>query len=194
MSLPPRRPIYEGRIVNLGLETVHLPNGHELELEVIRHSGASAVVPVLPDGQVVLIRQYRHAGGGFLLELPAGRLEPGEAPEQCAARELREETGYTAGAWQYLLPLLTTPGFTDEVIHLYLARDLVPGDTAHEADEFIERMPMPLSDALGRVLTGEIRDGKTIAGLFAAASHLGVVRWPGLDLERLLRGPEGTGS
>lgn len=183
MSLPPRRPIYDGRVVKLGLETVELPNGARFELEVIRHSGASAIVPLLEDGQVVLIRQYRHAAGGLLLEIPAGRLEPGEEPLHCAVRELREETGLSARNWHPLLPLLTTPGFTDELIHLFLARDLTAGPDAPEEDEWIERVTMPMTEALDRVVSGEIRDGKTIAGLFTAAAHIGLIHWPAFPPE-----------
>jgi len=194
MTSVSRRPVYQGCIVDLGLETLILPNGLPIELEVVRHSGAAAVVPILPDGRVVLIRQFRHAGGGYLLELPAGRLEPGEAPEHCAVRELQEETGYTARRWRYLLPLLTTPGFTDEVIHLFLAEDLEGGPTALEADECIESAIIPLSEALNAILRGEIRDGKTVVGLFTASAHLGRLSWPDQRLEpdAVPHGPTGT--
>src|SRR4030095_1863338 len=120
-----RRDIYRGRIVDLGIEPVTLPNGAEVELEVVRHPGAAAVGPVDAAGWVVLIRQYRHAAGGYIWEVPAGVLDrPGETPEECAARELLEETGLRAERLTRLTAILTTPGFTDERIHLVLAQEL----------------------------------------------------------------------
>ncbi len=173
-----RRSLYRGRIFDLDLETVQLPNGQTVEMEIIRHSGASAVVPVLPDGRVILIEQFRYAGGGMLLEIPAGRLEPGETPVACAARELAEETGYRAGTLSYLQTILTTPGFADEAIHLFLAQDLVEGPPELEFDECLTPLVLPFPEALNRIVSGAIKDGKTIAGLFAAATRLGIVSWP----------------
>lgn len=171
-----RRRIYQGRIVDLGIEDVTLPNGAQVALEVIRHPGAAAVVAVDETGAVVLIHQYRHAGGGYLWELPAGVLDhAGEAPEVCAARELREETGLVAGALTPLGSILTTPGFTDERIHLYLALHLREESSAREADEDIADVArVPFTEALGRVRRGEIVDAKTIAGLHLAAARLGI--------------------
>ncbi|MEM7248895.1 MAG: NUDIX hydrolase, partial [Acidobacteriota bacterium] len=117
------RVIHPGRTVRLELEKVELPGGHVTELEVIHHPGASCVLPFVTDDRVVLIRQFRHAAGGFLWEAPAGKLDPGEHPDRCAGRELEEETGYRAGRLEPLGPILTTPGFTDERIHLYTAHD-----------------------------------------------------------------------
>lgn len=172
------RPVYEGRIVNLAVDTVRFPDGSTGEIEMIRHSGAAAVLPLLsdadgPDPQVLLLRQYRYAAGGYLLEVPAGRPDrPGEDWEKCARRELREETGLTAGTLTYLTTIFTTPGFTDEQIRLYLASDLTRGDTDLDADEFMEPVPLALSDALERVRTGEITDAKTICTLLYAAGFL----------------------
>jgi ADP-ribose pyrophosphatase len=163
-----RREIYRGRVVNLGVETVTLPNGATVELEVIRHQGASAVVPLQEDGTVLLIRQYRHAAGGFIYEIPAGKLDPGENPLACAERELEEETGRRAGRLEHLLTFFTTPGFTDEIIHIYLATELVPGVQNLEHDEVLEVVEMPLEHALQRIADGTIRDGKTIIGLQTA--------------------------
>jgi len=146
---------------------------------MIRHPGASAVVPFLSDTagddpQILLIRQYRYAAGGFIYEIPAGRLEPGEAPEVCARRELLEETGCTADTLSPLIPFLTTPGFTDERIHLFMASGLTTGEARREADEFMELTPMPLSRALQLIETGGIEDAKTIiALLFVAGFRLG---------------------
>lgn len=170
------RQIYKGRIVDLRLETAALPNGETTELEVIRHVGASAVVAADDAGRVVLIRQYRHAAGGFIWELPAGVLASAdEPPARCAARELREEVGLGADRLEPLGSVLTTPGFTDERIHLFLARGLHDGEHAREHDEVISEVRrVPLPDALRMIRHGEIVDGKTIAGLHLAAAALGV--------------------
>jgi len=166
--------IYTGRIVSLDVDTVRFPDGSTGELEMIRHPGASAVVPFLSDPrgedpQVLMIRQYRYAADGYLYEIPAGRLDPGEDPRDCAIRELKEETGCTADQVDYLLTMYTTPGFTDEKIHIYMATGLVAGETKHEADEFLDLHPILLSRALEMIEAGEIRDGKTALGLLFAA-------------------------
>lgn len=161
------REIYRGRVVNLNVETVTLPNGATVELEVIRHQGAAAVVPLKDDGSVVLIRQYRHAAGGYIYEIPAGKLDPGEDPRHCAARELEEEIGCRASSLIRLLSFFTTPGFTDEVIHIFLATGLTPGTQHLDHDEVLEVVEMPLDAAIARIQDGTIRDGKTIVGLQA---------------------------
>jgi ADP-ribose pyrophosphatase len=169
------REIYRGRIVDLRLEEVRLPNGTDVELEIMHHPGASAVAAVDETERVTLIRQYRHAAGGWLWELPAGVLDPGEEPAACAARELREETGLTAEDIRPLGAIFTTPGFCDERIHLFLAQRLREAAHAHGADEVIaEIRRVPVRDALGMVRRGEIVDGKTVAGLYLAAATLGV--------------------
>ena len=169
-----REEIYEGRVVNLAVEEVVLPNGATTRLEVMRHPGASAAVPLFPDGTVTILRQYRHAVGGWIWEVPAGKLDkPGEDPLECAQRELGEEAGLAAARWDKLGSIFTTPGFCDEIIHLYLARDLSEVPRAHEADEVIEVHRMPLVDALGMIPREEIQDTKTIAALQATALRLG---------------------
>ena len=165
--------LHTGRIVNLDLDTVRFPDGTTGTLEMLRHPGASAVIPFLDDPKsedprIVLIRQFRHAAEGELWEIPAGRLDPGEAPEACARRELREETGYTAGECRRLVTILTTPGFTDERIHLFIATGLRSGDHAREADEFVEVHAMPWSEVLRLVEQGEIADAKTLVALLHA--------------------------
>ncbi len=157
--------VYKGRIVHLCLETVTLPNGHTVDLEVIHHPGAAAVVPVKEDGAVILIRQYRHAVGGYIYEIPAGKLHPGEDPLLCARRELEEEIGYRAASFELLASLLTTPGFTDEVIHIYKGTGLTPGKQDLGHDEVLEVLEVPLEQAIRMVLDGTIRDGKSIVGL-----------------------------
>ncbi|HXJ22388.1 MAG TPA: NUDIX hydrolase [Polyangia bacterium] len=174
------RRIYTGRVLNLDVDTVGYPDGTSGELEMIRHPGAAAVLPVLsaddaPDPQLLLIRQYRYAAGGPIWEIPAGRLEPGESPEECARRELLEEAGATARRWKRLTTVYTTPGFTDERIHLFAAFDLVvkPESQRREPDEFMELKAMPTSQVLGMVREGELVDGKTaVAVLFFAGFHL----------------------
>lgn len=172
-----RRQVYRGRIVDLGIERVTLPNGVEVELEIIRHTGASAVVAVDADGRVALIRQFRHAAGGFVWELPAGVLDrPDESPADCAARELLEEAGLRAARLTPLTTIFTTPGFTDERIHLFLAQDLSQEGHAHEHDEVIAEIAHPpLREALGMIRRGEIVDSKTICGLHLAGAALGVL-------------------
>ena len=166
--------IHTGRVVNLDVDRVRFPDGSEGELEMIRHPGASAVVPFLSDPagadpQLLLIRQYRYAAEGYLYEIPAGRLDAGEAPEACARRELREETGCTAERVERLFTMYTTPGFTDERIHLFLATGLTHGEHAREADEFVETETVPLSRALAMIEAGEIQDAKTALGILYAA-------------------------
>jgi len=160
--------VYSGRVISVDVDRVRFPDGTVGELEMVRHSGASAVVPLLDGGsdpQVLLIRQYRYAADGYVYEIPAGRLDPGEAPESCASRELREETGYTAASLRLLTTIYTTPGFTDERIHLFVADGLKPGSSARESDEFLELHPVPLSEAVAMVQSGKIVDGKTSVAL-----------------------------
>jgi len=161
---------HHGRVIHLDVDTVTFPDGSTGQLEMIRHPGASAVVPLLDgedqaDPRVLLIRQFRHAANGYIWEIPAGRLDPGETPEQCAARELAEETGMTAGRLEPLTTIYTTPGFTDERIHLFLARGLREGTHRREADEFLELRPTPFSVVREMIGRGEIADGKTLVGL-----------------------------
>ncbi|RPI08898.1 MAG: NUDIX hydrolase [Zetaproteobacteria bacterium] len=167
-----RKEIYRGRVVNLNLETVTLPNGATIDLEVVRHQGAAAIVPLADDGTVLLIRQYRHAAGGYIYEIPAGKIEPGEDPLDCAAREVEEEIGHRASRLDHLVTFFTTPGFTDEVIHVYLATGLVPGTQSLGRDEVLDVVEMPLEEAIRRVADGTIRDGKTIVGLQTAYLRL----------------------
>jgi len=163
-----RKEIYRGRVVTLNLETVTLPNGATIELEVIRHHGAAAAVPLTDDGNVLLIRQYRHAAGGYIYEIPAGKIDPGEDPLACAAREVEEEIGRRAASLVPMLSFYTTPGFTDEVIYLFLATGLTPGTQSLDHDEVLDVVEMPLEQAMRRIADGTIRDAKTIIGLQAA--------------------------
>ena len=157
--------IYSGKMLKFDLDTVVLPNGRTIELEILRHPGASAVVPLKEDGKVVLIRQLRHAASGFIYEIPAGKLDPHEDPKDCAARELEEEVGYRAGSFELLTSILTAPGFTDEVIHIYQGTKLEAGKQQLDQDEILEIVEWPLEEAMSRILDGTIRDAKTIIGL-----------------------------
>ncbi len=159
--------IYSGKIVTLNIDTVRLPNGVTIDLEVIRHPGAAAVVPLKDDGTVILIRQFRHAADGFIYEIPAGKLHAKEDPLACAARELEEEIGYRAGRFELLSSILTAPGFADEVIHVYLATGLTKGVQNLDQDEVLEIVEMPLSESIEKIENGAIRDAKTIVGLQA---------------------------
>ena len=161
-------PVTRAKSIEVTTEIVDLPNGRRVEFDLVRHPGAAAVVPFMDDGRVLLIRQFRFATGGEILEIPAGKLDPGEAPEACAARELEEETGYRAGRLERLGSIWTTPGFCDEIIHLYAAFDLEPADQRLEPDEIIELVPTPLADALDS-LSGPLVDGKTATALLLAA-------------------------
>lgn len=168
------RRVYTGRIVHLDVDTVRFPDGSSGEMEMFRHPGASAVVPFLSDPagddpQVLLIKQYRYAAGGYLYEVPAGRLDPDEDPADCARRELEEETGCSADRVERLTTIFPTPGFCDEQIHLFMAVGLTRGEHRREPDEFLDVEALALSRALAMVESGEIRDGKTVAALLYAA-------------------------
>jgi len=168
--------LHTGKLLNLDLDEVRFPDGSTGKLEMVRHPGASAVVPLLsdPEGddpQVLLLRQYRYAADGYLFEIPAGRLDNGEEPDRCAHRELQEETGCTAARMELLTTMFTTPGFTDERIHLFLATGLTRGEAHREKDEFAETVILRLSQALEMIKTGEIKDGKTIVGLLFVAGY-----------------------
>lgn len=165
------RLIHDGRIVKLSVDRVRLPNGNVAELEMVRHPGAAAVVPVDDRGRVLLVRQYRYAAGGWLLEVPAGKLDPGESPESCAVREVEEETGSRAGRLVPLGWILTTPGFTDEKIWLYLATELQPSRQELQADEVLTVESLLLDEAVRQALSGEIQDAKSVCALLRAAEH-----------------------
>ncbi len=173
------RRAYSGRIINLDVDTVRFPDGSIGELEMIRHPGASAIVPFVsdPDGedpQILLIKQYRYAAEQFIYEVPAGRLDAGEAPLACARRELTEETGCTAAHVEFLFTMFTTPGFTDEKIHVFAATGLSQGEHGREPDEFMTVEAMPISRALELIRDGVIKDAKTaLSILYVAGFRLG---------------------
>jgi ADP-ribose pyrophosphatase len=159
------RRVYEGSVLRLDVDDVEEPGGVRAVREVVRHSGSVATLPVHDDGRVVLIRQYRYAVDGEVWELPAGRRDASESPEAGARRELEEETGLGAGSLEPLLTFFTTPGFCDEVMHLYRATGLREGASRPEADERIEVRAFSLDEARGMIRRGEIQEGKTLVAL-----------------------------
>jgi 8-oxo-dGTP pyrophosphatase MutT (NUDIX family) len=166
------RHIHTGRIIDVSTERLRYGNGREYDLDFVRHPGAAAVVAVDGTGRVCVVRQYRHGVTDFLWEIPAGKLDAGEAPQSCAERELAEETGVTARRWTSLGTYFPAPGIFTEVIHLYLARDLEVGTPAPDADEELELQWLPLTEAADRVLRGEWNDGKTAMALWRAQYQL----------------------
>jgi len=161
--------VYKGRILDLEVDRVRLPSGGEGLREVIRHKGAVVVLPLHEDRRVELVRQYRYPTGTVVLELPAGKLDPGEQPVECAGRELAEETGWKPVEIHELGSFFTTPGFTDEVLHAFIATPLEPApDVAQDPDEAIEVVSMTVEEVLAACRDGTIRDSKTIATLLLA--------------------------
>jgi ADP-ribose pyrophosphatase len=158
--------VFEGKIVSLQIDTVTLPNGKRATREIIRHPGAVAVLAITNEGRVLLVRQFRKPCNRILIEIPAGKLEPGEDPAECAKRELLEETGYRAAEWRHLHSMYTSPGFADELIHLYAATGLEKGVQQLDADEFLDLMEADRSEVKRFLASGDAADAKTIAALY----------------------------
>jgi len=164
--------VYTGKIIEVRVETVELPNGNKSSREIVSHPGAVAVVPNNEHGEVILVRQYRKPTNAVILEVPAGKLEADESSYACALRELKEETGLSAGKMEHLFDFYTTPGFFDEVMHLFLATELIQGKKQPDSDELLETIKLPLVDAISKAMAGELNDAKTLVGLFAAKKRL----------------------
>lgn len=164
--------IHSGRVFDFTVENVSLSNGVTVDLEVIRHPGASAIVPLNDDQEVILIKQYRHAVGNHIWEIPAGTFDGKEAPLVCAQRELVEETGFSASQWDHLGGIIPVPGYSDEHIHLFLARNLSPADQQLDQDEILEVHTIPFQQVVAMITEGKITDAKTIAGVFLALNRL----------------------
>lgn len=173
------RRIYEGKVISLRVDTIVLPGGKMGERETVEHRGAVALVPITPDGQVVLVRQWRTPTQSALLEIPAGTREEGEDPDLCAHRELGEEVNFAAGRMTKLCEMYMAPGYSTELIHLYLAQELTPMQGTPDDDEFLDIVTLPLAGAIDKIGTGEIRDAKSISGLLMAARALHLPPAPG---------------
>ncbi|KKX56891.1 NUDIX hydrolase [Brevibacillus borstelensis] len=164
--------IYEGKVITLKVDEVLLPNGHTAKREIVTHQGAVAVMALTDEGKLVAVRQFRKPLEQVIVELPAGKLEPGEEPLACAKRELQEETGYQAKDYTLLSSFFTSPGFANEILHLYLATGLTKGESQPDEDEFVEVLELTLEEAHELHRLGEIRDAKTVAALFAWENRL----------------------
>jgi len=167
------REIYEGRTIHVAVDTIRLPNGKVMDLELVHHQGAVGVVPLI-GLDVLMVRQYRYATGGWLLEIPAGKLEPGEKPEACAVRETEEETGYRPTEIEPLGWIWSTPGFCDEKLWLFLARGLEETRQKLDEDEVLELVRIPLAEAVEKAARGEIHDSKSTCALLRVGRLLGM--------------------
>jgi ADP-ribose pyrophosphatase len=170
--MQPKETVYSGAVISVDVEQVPLPNGTTARYEIVRHPGGACVVAIDDQRRVCLLRQFRPAGGGWIWELPAGRLEPAETPENTAKRELGEEAGCTARHWESLGSILSSPGVFAETIYLFLARDLETYEAVHELHEVIEVHWLALDDAVRKALDGELRDAKTVIGLLRAGARV----------------------
>jgi 8-oxo-dGTP pyrophosphatase MutT (NUDIX family) len=171
-TLVSSKPVYDGKVIKVAVERVRYANGREYDIDFVRHPGASAVVAVDDDNRVCLVRQYRHGVNDFMWEIPAGKLDPGEAPDACAERELAEETGITASRWTSMGIYVPAPALFTEVIHMYLARGLKVGAARPDDDEELDLQWMPFEEAVEHVQRGDWNDGKTAFGLMRAQYQL----------------------
>ena len=164
--------VFRGRVITVNVETVRLPNGHVVDLEIIHHPGGAAIAAIDDQQRVCLIRQYRHAAGGWIWELPAGKLEPAEPPLATAQRELQEEAGTEGSVWVFLGDYVSSPGVFTETVKLFMVQGLTASKMEHEAAELIEVHWVPIAEACRRALSGELNDGKTALGLLRAQAKL----------------------
>jgi ADP-ribose pyrophosphatase len=165
---------YQGRAFDVRQDTIELPDGRSAQLDIVAHSGAVTILPVDPSGQIWFVRQYRHAAGKTLLELPAGTLEKGESPEECAGREIREEIGMAAAVMEHIAEFYLAPGYSTEYMHVFLAKELTPSPLAQDADEFLSVEQFSIEDVYSLAQSGGIQDAKTLAALFLARPWLSV--------------------
>ncbi|MFS8541858.1 MAG: NUDIX hydrolase [Tissierellales bacterium] len=164
--------IYEGKIINLRIDTVELPDKKYSKREIVEHPGAVGIVPITDDGCMILVKQYRKSVEKFLLEIPAGKIEINEEPKETGLRELAEETGYKANKMEYLFEFYTSPGFSNEKIYLFLATELEKGEVKPESDEYIKVEKYKIEELVDMVIRGEINDGKTIVAIFYAQKYI----------------------
>jgi ADP-ribose pyrophosphatase len=170
-SIRSTQPVFKGRLLQLDIQDVALPDGSHFNFEVVTHPGGAGVVALDHDGNILLVRQFRAGVGGPLWELPAGLLDPGESPDVCAVRELQEETGYKPGRLEYLGGFFAAPGYCTEYLHLFVALDLVESRLPGDDDEVIEVGRIPFGEALAMIETGDIVEAKTIIGLLRVAAR-----------------------
>ena len=166
------REIYRGRSFAFEVQDVTLPNGSRAEYAMVRHPGSTGIVPILDDGTVLMVFQYRHAVGEYLLEIPAGTMEPGESPYDCAKRELAEETGFSAGELIKIASIDIIPAYSDEKIHVYLAKSLKPARQNPDADEIIQVVKYPLEELMDKIAEGKITDALTVLSLYRVCAYL----------------------
>jgi ADP-ribose pyrophosphatase len=164
--------LLQGRVFTIRRDLLKTPDGRETKLDIIEHGGSVLIIPIDKDGNLLFVRQYRHATGQDLLELPAGTLHAGEDPQVCAGREIREETGFAAGRLEKVGQFYLAPGYSTEFMHVYIARDLTPDPLQADADEFITLETIPMATAIEMAERGEMPDAKSLAGLFLAKPHL----------------------
>ncbi|MBB6216649.1 ADP-ribose pyrophosphatase [Anaerosolibacter carboniphilus] len=164
--------IYEGRIISLRVDTVELPDKKYSTREIIEHPGAAVVVPITDEGKIIMVKQFRKPVEDFLIEVPAGKLDKGEEPLLCAHRELKEETGYSSGNMQHLFTFFSSPGFANETMHLFIARDLTVGEAIPDEDEYIEIESYELNQLIHMIFNGQIKDAKSIIAIFAVKQFL----------------------
>jgi 8-oxo-dGTP pyrophosphatase MutT (NUDIX family) len=176
MTVEKVTPVLDGRVIKVNIEQVKLPNDHVATLEIVHHPGGAAVVALDDAGRVCLVRQYRHAAGGYIWEFPAGKIDDREAPLQTARRELEEEAGRTAREWRSLGEYLSSPGFLTEVVHLFLATGLSEVERRLEASEVLEAHWLPFEQVMQMAHSGELRDGKSLAALLRASPYVQTVR------------------
>lgn len=158
--------IHQGKIFKIVTENITFSNGVSSDIDIIRHPGASAIIPLSDKNTLILIKQYRHAIEKYIWEIPAGKIDDDEPPIECAKRELIEETGYSAKNWQKMGEIIPVPGYSDERIHLFVANDLVPAKQNLDKDELLDVHEIKFNDAMEMIHRGEIQDSKTICGLF----------------------------
>ncbi len=169
--------VFQGKVFDVRLDQVELPDGRSMRVDVVEHGGAVAMIPIDSEGNLWLVRQYRHAIGKTLLEIPAGTLDEGEDAEACAVRECREEIGMAPARLTALGGAYLAPGYSSEYIHFFLAQELSPSPLTPDADEDLRVVRLPLQEAYARLLKCELQDAKTIAGLSLALAHLGLLQW-----------------
>ncbi len=166
--------IYEGLIFTVKQKKVLLPNNNEALRDLVVNPNAAAIVPVDKENNIIMVKQYRTSAEKIMLEIPAGKLDEGETTLECAKRELKEETGYSAEKIDFLFAPMVSPGFSSERIHIFMATGLTPGNTAPDEDEFVETVKVNISEVINMIMSGEIEDGKTVSGVLAAARILKV--------------------